>query len=185
MCSVLTNLMTSLEFQPIRCATTVFQFGRPRDVYVATRIILLSSTAAGSATSGYVAATNAPAKVRPELVETWSGLGNTPSLFQTVVLIDAACNHKSFYIIHLIFPYFKSFSDCITVFFPCMEITLIFCLCNYSLCRRGNNHVDVHFRRIVPYFFLSKFGKDPIREGRNGQKGVYFPLESASFFFDK
>ena len=57
MCSVVTNLATSLELQPIRCATRLFHFGRPRDVYVATRIILLSSTAEGSATSGYVAAT--------------------------------------------------------------------------------------------------------------------------------
>ena len=57
MCSVVTNLVTSLEFQPIRCATTLFDFGRIRDVYVATRIILLSSTAEGSDTSGYVAAT--------------------------------------------------------------------------------------------------------------------------------
>ena len=37
--------MTSLEFQPIRCATVLFHFGRTRDVYVATKIILLSSTA--------------------------------------------------------------------------------------------------------------------------------------------
>ena len=57
MCSVVTNLVTSLEFQPIRCATTLFHFGRTRDVYVATRIILFSSTAEGSATSDYVAAT--------------------------------------------------------------------------------------------------------------------------------
>ena len=57
MSSVVTNLVTSLEFQPIRCATTLFHFGRTRNVYVATRIILLSSTAEGSATSGYVAAT--------------------------------------------------------------------------------------------------------------------------------
>ena len=35
----------------------LFHFGRTRDVYVATKIILLSSTAEGSATSGYVAAT--------------------------------------------------------------------------------------------------------------------------------
>ena len=56
MCSVVTNLVTSLEFQPIRCATTPFHFGRTRDVYVATRINLLSSTAEGSAASGYVAA---------------------------------------------------------------------------------------------------------------------------------
>ena len=31
------------------------------------------------------------------------------------------------------------------------------------------------------YFFLSKDGKDAVREGRNGWKGVYFPPESASF----
>ena len=57
MCSVVTTLVTSLESQPIRCATTPFYFGRTRDVYVATRIILLSSAAEGSVTSGYVAVT--------------------------------------------------------------------------------------------------------------------------------
>ena len=55
MCSVVTNLVTSLDFQPIRCAITVFHFGRTRNGYVATRFILLSSTAESSATSGYVA----------------------------------------------------------------------------------------------------------------------------------
>ena len=104
MCSIVINLVTSLEFQPIRCATTLFHFGRTRDVYVATRIILLSSTAESSAKIGYVSAT-----VRPELVETWNGLGSTPSVFQTVVLIDAACNHDSFYIINLISLYFTLF----------------------------------------------------------------------------
>ena len=48
--------MTSLEFQQIRCATTLFHFGRTLKVYVATRIILLSITAESSATSGYVVA---------------------------------------------------------------------------------------------------------------------------------
>ena len=57
MCSVVTNLVTSLEIQPIRCATTPFHLGRTRDVYVVTRIILFSSDAEGSTTSGYVAAT--------------------------------------------------------------------------------------------------------------------------------
>ena len=112
MCSVVTNLVTSLEFQPIRCATTLFHFGRTRDVYVATKIILLSSTAEGSATSGYVAATERSGQSEAwagRNVETWNGLGNTPSLFQTVDLIDAACNHESFYIINLISPYFRLF----------------------------------------------------------------------------
>ena len=35
----------------------LLHFGPTRNVYVATRIILLSSTAEGSASSGYVAAT--------------------------------------------------------------------------------------------------------------------------------
>ena len=62
-----------------------------------------------------------------------------------------------------------------------METPLIFDLCHYLWFRRGNNHFDVHFRRIGPYSFLSKDGKDAAREGRNGWKGVYFPPELASF----
>ena len=66
-----------------------------------------------------------------------------------------------------------------------MEISLICCLCFYFLCRRGNNHFDVHFRGIGPVLFLSKDGKVAVREGRIGREGVYFPPESASFPFDK
>ena len=62
-----------------------------------------------------------------------------------------------------------------------MEISSIFCLCHYLLCRRGNNNVDVQFGRIGPLTFPSKDGKDAVREGRNGRLGVYFPPESASF----
>ena len=96
-------------------------------------------------------------------------------------LIDAACNHESF----ILYPSFLHtlgyFFTCISLFIPRMEISLIFCLCFYLLYRRRNNHFDVHFRRIGPSFFLSKDGKDAVREGRNGRKGVYFPPESASF----
>ena len=49
---VATDLVTSQNFKPIRCAIGLRHFGRIRAVYVATRIILLSSTAEGSATSG-------------------------------------------------------------------------------------------------------------------------------------
>ena len=51
-CFVVTNLVTSLEFKPIRCATTLRHFGQTRTGYVATHFILLSSTAESSATSG-------------------------------------------------------------------------------------------------------------------------------------
>ena len=53
MSSVATNLVTSLEFQPDRCVTTLCQFGRTRNGFVATHFIL-NSTAESSATSGYV-----------------------------------------------------------------------------------------------------------------------------------
>ena len=54
MCSVVTNLVMSLEFKPIHCATTLCHFGRTRNGYVATKFLVLSSTAESSATSGYV-----------------------------------------------------------------------------------------------------------------------------------
>ena len=55
MCSAATNLATSLEFEPIRCATTLCEFGRTRNGYVASQFNLLGSAAESSATSGYVA----------------------------------------------------------------------------------------------------------------------------------
>ena len=53
--SVATDLVTSHKIKPIRCAFMLCQFGWTRNVYVATRFILLSSTAESSATSGCVA----------------------------------------------------------------------------------------------------------------------------------
>ena len=54
MCSVVTNLVTSLELQPTRCATMLCHFGRTQKSYVATRFILLNSTAESGATGGHV-----------------------------------------------------------------------------------------------------------------------------------
>ena len=51
---VATDLVTSQNHQLIRCAFMLCQIGRTRNVYVATRIILFSSTAESSATNGYV-----------------------------------------------------------------------------------------------------------------------------------
>ena len=62
-----------------------------------------------------------------------------------------------------------------------MEITFDLMFMFVFIVSRGNNHFDVHFRRVGPYSFLSKDGKDAVREGRNGWKGFYFPPESASF----
>ena len=60
-----------------------------------------------------------------------------------------------------------------------MENLFDLCFCCSSLCRCGNNHFDVHFRRIGPVLFPSKDGKDAVQEGKSGRKGVYFAPESA------
>ena len=91
------------------------------------------------------------------------------------------CNHEYFPVVLHIYSISSIYLRCIFKYFLLMEMTLILFLCFYLLRRRGNNHFDVHFRRIGPYFFLSKDGKDAVREGRNGWKSVYFPPESASF----
>ena len=96
MCSIVTNLVTSLEFQPIRCATTLFHFGRTRNGYVATRIILLSRTAKSSATSGYVVAPERSGKIEARAGRNLERARKKPSLFPTVDLSDAACKHEPF-----------------------------------------------------------------------------------------
>ena len=52
--SVATNLVTSLESNPIRYATMLCHFDQTRNGSVATHFILLSSTATSSDTGGYV-----------------------------------------------------------------------------------------------------------------------------------
>ena len=94
-------------------------------------------------------------------------------------------NMNLFSIKNPIFPYFKLFFRFIVVPFPCMEISLTFCLCLYLMYRRGNNHFDAHFRRIGRVLFPSKDGKDAVHEGKNGRKGVYFPARFVIFSFDK
>ena len=91
MCSAVTNLVTSLEFQPIRCATTLFQFGRTRDVYVATRIFLRNNT-----TNGYVVATERSGKSEARAGRDVERARKKPSSFPTVDLLDAACKHEPF-----------------------------------------------------------------------------------------
>ena len=51
------------------------------------------------------------------------------------------------------------------------------------MCRRGNKHFDVHFRRIRLVLFPSKNGKNAACERRKGWKRFYFLPESAFFVF--
>ena len=98
-CSLATNLVTSLEFNPTRCATTMCHFGQTWNGSVANHFILLSSTAESSATSGYV--------VVPErLGQNEEPAGNNkerakekPSLVPNVNLVDAIVFPKHVFII--------------------------------------------------------------------------------------
>ena len=54
MCSVATNLVASIEFNPVRCATTVSHFGQLRNGSLATHSIQFSSTATSSDTNEYL-----------------------------------------------------------------------------------------------------------------------------------
>ena len=93
MCYGVTNLVTSLEFKPIPCATTPCHFGRARNGHVATHFILLSRTAESSATSGYVVVPERLGQMGNQLVEIRNGLEKNIVLFPTVDLIDAICKH--------------------------------------------------------------------------------------------
>ena len=53
-CSVATNLVTSLEFNPLHCATMRCRFGQLQNGSVSTHSIHFSRTATSSATSEYV-----------------------------------------------------------------------------------------------------------------------------------
>ena len=74
----------------------LFHFGRTRNVYVATRIILLGSTAESSATRGYVIAPE-----RSGQIEAWASrnverVSKKLSLFPTEDLTDSACKREPF-----------------------------------------------------------------------------------------
>ena len=89
MCSVATNLVTSLEFTPIRCATTLCHCGRTRNGYVATHFIHLSSTAESSATSGYVVVPERFSQIELLASRNEERARRKPSLFPALDLIDA------------------------------------------------------------------------------------------------
>ena len=91
MCSVVTNLVTSVELKPIRCATTLRHLRQTRNV--AIPFILLSRIAEISATSGYVVVSerfgqnDEPASKNEERTK------QKPIFFPAVDLIDAICKH--------------------------------------------------------------------------------------------
>ena len=93
MCSVVTNLVTSLEFKETRCATTLCHFGRTRNGYVATHFILLSSTAESSTTSGYIVVPERFGENEEPASRNEERLGKSRVLFPAIDLVDAICKH--------------------------------------------------------------------------------------------
>ena len=87
--SVATDLVTSQKFQPIRCAFMLCQFGRTRNVYVATRIILLSSTPGSSATSVYVGVPEHFLQIEEPACFNEERTRKKPSFIPKVNIIDA------------------------------------------------------------------------------------------------
>ena len=87
--SVATDLVTSLKFQPIRCANMLCHFGQTRNGCVAIYFIRLSSTAASSATSGYVVVPEHFGQNEEPAVSNKKRTGKKPSFVPKVDLIDA------------------------------------------------------------------------------------------------
>ena len=105
--SVATDLVTSLQIQPNRCAFMLRQFRRTQYVYVATRFILLSSTAESSATSGYVAVRgNIFSKLRNQPVLTRNGLKK--AYFPSKSEFNR-CNSILKHVIMIFYEYFSVF----------------------------------------------------------------------------
>ena len=93
MCSVVTNLVSSVEFKPMRCAATLCHFGRTRNGYIATYFILLSSTAESSATIDYVVVPERFGQNEEQASRIDERTKKSLVLFPAVDLIDAICKH--------------------------------------------------------------------------------------------
>ena len=184
MCSVVTNLVTSIEFQPILCATTPFHFGRTRNDYVATRISLLSSTAESSTTSVYVVATERSGQKEAGAGRNVERARKEPSSFPTGDLIDAARKHEpykylepSFSKLWIVFHCFQVFSS-YGNFLDFFVYVFIYCvgagITNLMFISDGSD----------PYFFRQKMEKTRSeREEKNGR--VFFSRQSRHVFLLK
>ena len=189
MCSVATNLVTPLKFEPILCATTLCHFARTRSDYVATHFILLSSTVEpwrAVLQAALCSFRNASAKMINGLVEMRNGLEKNLVLFPAVDLIDPICKHMWTWTLSIIITYFILFNLFIIGAFSVISsygksfwsfVYVIYCV------GAGITTLISISDGLDPYLFLSKDGKDAIYEKRNGRRGVYFPPELEFFLY--
>ena len=146
MCSVATNLVKSIEIEPIRRATMQCLFRRTQNCHVASHFILLSSTANSSGTGGYIVTRECfsqneePARTKEERAREKPSF--VPSSGFNRCIVNTFVNMK--FIHHLYVSCFMFFICiwCIFDKFPLMGNLLISFLCYYLLGRRRNNHFD-------------------------------------------
>ena len=123
--------------------------------------------------------------MRRELVETWNGLGNKPSLLPTVDLIDLACNHESFSNINFIFPYFKLIFHYILVPFSLYGNIFYLFVYGFIYCvGAGKTTLMSISDGSDPYFFRRKMEKTPsVKEEMD--RRVFNSRQSRHLSFDK
>ena len=102
-CSVVTNLMTSLEIIPIRCATMLCLFGKTQKGSVAIHFILRGSAVTSSATGDYV---TVPERFGQNEKQAGSNEERTrkkssfvPKMDLTDALVLQTCNHDFSFIL--------------------------------------------------------------------------------------
>ena len=89
-----------------------------------------------------------------------------------------------FFVFCFIFLMFSTHICCNFSTSPVRKIFLIFCFKYYLLCRRGNNHFDVHFWGITPVLFSVEMESTGCMK-KNGRKSVYLPPELAFCLINK
>ena len=108
-CSVASNLVTSLDFNPIRSATMLCLFQKTRSGSLATHFILISSTATSSAIGGYVVDPESFGQNEKAPSSNKERVGKSLVLIPKVDLPDAiiflTCKHDLFLLLCFIFFY--------------------------------------------------------------------------------
>ena len=179
-CSVATSLVTSLNFNPIHCPTSLRQFGQLRNGCVVTHFINFSSTTTISVTSEYVSVPGCigqneePASRNDK--QAMNNPSSTPKAHLNEVQYDRmyiwACKYE--FLVKLLFILMN-----IINFFHLGKILWYFFSYYCLLCRRGNKHFNVHFWEIRPHTFSVERWKSVGYEGRFEWKSVHFSQELA------
>ena len=186
--SVVTNLVTSLEFKAICCATMLCHFGRTRNGYVATRFILLNSTVESSVTSGYVIVPE-----RSGHSEAWAGR-NVERTGKKFSLVPNSGFNRCSMEPHVNMKFSNSYMNfilcisfilwCIFINFLWWKTSLTFCLYYYCI-GAGITTLTSISDGLDPYFFSWKMEKTrSMKEKTNREVYIYRQSRHFSFISD-